>query len=545
MKPWEEYQQSQVTSQEASGQPVDNAPWLEYQQPQEQETEQTPVQPVEEAPKESFQQANLRRVGEFARGIPQGLGNVAIGGVQAATDIGEKAAQLIEKLYFGDNLQMNTFGTRLAEQVKQRKAEQAQLPTAEKAGIFVGEAAPFITGGATTGAKVAAATGSKIAGLATGGAVGGAEMSALSPQEQAGLENRLEETAKGAAIGGAFGAGLGVAGKLASAIGGGLKETAQAVKMGFKAKPIEELADIGSGIADQSSALYKAVDESGATFKPQAIKQLLGEVSSAVSEGGTLFKTNHPKTIGLLQEINKDIQSKGGAVTLTQLDGYRKALSNAAQESVSNIGKTTDDGRRLKTAIRAIDKFIDQSPADKILSLPREAGESVIQNYRQAQNTWKTYSKFESIANLIKKADGDPNRLKTLVKNFVDNEKKLSGFSSNEIEALRKASRNSTSEGLLKAIGKFGFDVGSGRNIGNTIVPGASILYGGGKGQITAAVGTLARQAQKLSARGKIDDVLNVIRGQEPQIASKVIQQLPPKTRDYVLTNLLTKSTEE
>jgi len=174
-------------------------------------------------PQESFQQANRRRVGQFAEGIKQGLGNVAIGGVQAATDVGEKAAQLIEKLYFGDNLQMNTFGNRLAEQVRQRKAEQAQLPTAERAGIFVGETAPFITGGATTGAKVAAATGSKIAGLAAGSVVSGGEMSFLSPREQAGLENRAIETVKDAGTGAAFGVGLGVGAKVVGGVAKGVK----------------------------------------------------------------------------------------------------------------------------------------------------------------------------------------------------------------------------------------------------------------------------------------------------------------------------------
>ena len=187
-------------------------------QPEAQPTQQIPEaaqQPAQEP--QSFQERNLGRVANFAKGIPQGLGNAAIGGVQAATDVGEKAAQLIEKLYFGDYLQMNTFGNRLADQVKARKAEQAQLPMSERAGIFLGEIAPTIAAGAGTGTRVAAATGSRIAGMAAGGGTGGAVSSALSPQEEAGLGNRAVETAKGAATGAAFGTGLGVGGKLLGA----------------------------------------------------------------------------------------------------------------------------------------------------------------------------------------------------------------------------------------------------------------------------------------------------------------------------------------
>jgi hypothetical protein len=164
---------------------------------------------------DSFSSRNLKRAGNFAAGIPQGLGNSVIGGVQAATDVGESAARLIEKLYFGDNIGMQTFGNRLAEQVKVRKEEQDKLPTSEKVGTVLGEILPFLTTGVGTGAKVAAATGSKIAGLAVGSGVGGAVSQGLSQQEEVGLENRAKETLGGAITGSLFGAGLGTVAKVA------------------------------------------------------------------------------------------------------------------------------------------------------------------------------------------------------------------------------------------------------------------------------------------------------------------------------------------
>ena len=155
--------------------------------------------------------AGLETIENVGRGLNLGLGNAAIGAFQAATDVGEKAARLIERIYYGDNLKMNTIGSRLANEVKQKKELQAELPLAQKTGIAIGEAAPYIATGVGTGAKVAQVAG-KVAGLATGGAIGGAVSSAFSPQEQAGLENRAIETLKGGAIGATVGAGLGVAG---------------------------------------------------------------------------------------------------------------------------------------------------------------------------------------------------------------------------------------------------------------------------------------------------------------------------------------------
>ena len=158
----------------------------------------------------------LETVENVGRGINIGLGNAAVGAFQAATDVGEKAASLIERLYFGDNLNMDTIGSRLANQVKQRNELQAQLPTSQRVGVAIGQSLPYLATGVGTGAKVAQVAG-KVAGLATGGAVSGFASGALSPQEEAGLGNRAIEAVKSGAIGAGIGAGFGVAVKAVAA----------------------------------------------------------------------------------------------------------------------------------------------------------------------------------------------------------------------------------------------------------------------------------------------------------------------------------------
>ena len=499
---------------------------------------------------ESFQEANRRRVGEFAMGIPQGLNNVVIGGVQAATDVGEKAAQLIEKLYFGDNLQMNTFGNRLTEQVKSRKEQQSQLPTAEKAGIFVGETIPFITGGATTGAKVATATGSKIAGLVAGGAVAGGEITALSPQEKAGLGNRVAETAKGAATGAAFGAGLGVGGKVVQLAGQGAVKLGEDIIKGYKARPVEAVAGftnkpvetldaVSQAIKDKSNNLYTQMREAGANIRPSATGTIFKEIDNALNESGIMNARLHGDTLGIVSDLKDLAKGKKGNIGLEELDQYRQLLGDVVKKNTDVAGKLNADGLKANIAINKLDDVVENLKPNYLV----KSGDSkAVELLNQARDEWKRYRKFDSISNIVRKADGDPNRIKTLMQNFVNNPKNLRGFTSAEKDALRNASRNSTGEGLLKAVGKFGFDLGSGRNIGNAALPVGSILVGGGTGGMLATVGTVARQAQKLSARGKVEDVLKLIQGQEPKVASKAIQQLSPKTRDFVITNILTKT---
>jgi hypothetical protein len=244
---------------------------IKKEYPQNGQQTQTTQPEISGQPNEGFQARNQRVVSQVAMGVPQGLGNAAVGAFQAATDVGEKAASLIERLYYGDNLNMNTFGDRLAEQVKLKNEQQAQLPTAEKVGIAIGQALPYLTTGAGAGKAVATATGSNIAGLATGGAVGGAVSSALSPQEQTGLENRATETAKGAAIGGAVGGGLGVAGKVASAIGSGVVQLGKDVLAGYKARPVEAIAGFTSKPVETLDSISTAIKE-GANNTYKAVR---------------------------------------------------------------------------------------------------------------------------------------------------------------------------------------------------------------------------------------------------------------------------------
>ena len=486
----------------------------------------------------------LETVENVGRGINIGLGNAAVGAFQAATDVGEKAASLIERLYFGDNLNMDTIGNRLANQVKQRNELQAQLPTSQRVGVAIGQSLPYLATGVGTGAKVAQTAG-KVAGLASGGAVSGAVSSALSPQEQASLGNRAVETVKGGAIGGAVGAGFGVAEKVASSavtlgkdILAGFKARPVEAIAGFTSKPVETLDSISEAIKEGSTNAYKAMRESGAIFKPETTKSIFTGIDDALKENGILNPRLHGDTIGILEDLKTLAKEKNGAIGLEELDQYRQLLGDVVKKNTDISGKINADALKANIAINKLDDVVDGLGANAL----SKGDQKTLDLLNTARTEWSRYRKFDAISSIVKKADGDPNRTKTLLQNFVNNPKNLRGFSPAEVEALKRAKTNSTAEGLMKAVGKFGFDIGSGRNAGNSALPIGSILIGGGTGGLTALVGTVARQAQKLSAKGQIDDVLKLIQGQEPQVASKVIQQLSPKTRDFVLTNVLTQT---
>jgi hypothetical protein len=197
----------------------------EAQEPQEQPQEESLLKKIGSFGIPKGGSGAIEKIGQFAQGIPTGLGNALVGGFQAATDLGEAGARKIEESIYGDTLNQETIGTRLSQGVEKRKEEQSQLPTAERAGIVTGEIAPYLTSGLGSGAKVAAKLGgktlAKVAGAATAGAIGGGTATGLSQREEEGLGGRIEEAGTGAAVGAVAGGALYGAGKL---IGQGAKQ---------------------------------------------------------------------------------------------------------------------------------------------------------------------------------------------------------------------------------------------------------------------------------------------------------------------------------
>lgn len=152
----------------------------------------------------------------LASGLPESLGNAAIGAVQTATDLGEAGARFVERKIYGDNLNQENFGDRLAKQVALREQEQSQYPISKRIGIAIGETLPYLTTGSGLGSKIASMPfkGSNIAGLVVGSGINGLVSQGLSAQEKPGLENRINKGLEGGLISSVVGGLIGAGGEL-------------------------------------------------------------------------------------------------------------------------------------------------------------------------------------------------------------------------------------------------------------------------------------------------------------------------------------------
>jgi hypothetical protein len=345
-----------------------------------------------------------------------------------------------------------------------------------------------------------------IAGSASGGLYG------LGTGEEG---QRLESAGQGVVLGGAFGGAVPAAGSLVKSSAGGLKNAYK----GFKARDVEQLQVASDLIKQKSQNAYQAMRESGAILKPQSAANVYRNMQDALTSE-KLNPRLHDKVIGLMEDMKEEVLK--GDITVEGFDQWRQLFGEVAGNFTDKV-----NARKARQIMSAMDDAITSVKPDDIITNDPNA----ITALQTARAEWARKSKFDSISDIVKKSEGDANYLKRELKKFVNNPKKTRGFTKEELNALNLAATQTAGESILKTLGKFGFDLGSSLSVGNTALP----VIGGVLGSpALTAVGTAARQGQKLIARGKAEDVLRLIeQGGNPQ---QLLMQLPPKEANKVMT---------
>lgn len=279
--------------------------------------------------------------------------------------------------------------------------------------------------------------------------------------------------------------------------------TGSTLMQGAKARDAEALADSTLDLKQAANPSYQAVRDSGEVLAPEDAADLAQNVEKSISATGLNNARLHGDTLSVLDDFKS--AAANGDLSVEGVDQYRQLFRDVIEKNTDAIRGMNPDAFKAQQAIRAIDTGLDGLKESYPSIAELQAGRS------QAA----TANRFQSVANVIKQAGGDPNRLKAGLQRFVNKDSNLRGFSMDEVAALRAAATNTTTEKLLKMAGKFGIDLGSSLTPGNTALPAISAFVGGAAAAPIVAGGTLARQAQKYLARGKAEKALQLIKGRK------------------------------
>ena len=365
-----------------------------------------------------------------------------------------------------------------------------------------------------------------------GGAAVSAPVGGLYAAGEADAGNRMEALGEGARTGAYLGAAFPVAGAL---VGSSLKGVSNAYK-GITARGEVALEDAFQGIKDASSKLYKATEQAGVLAKPDAAKTLIDDLSGIIKTKDIASQRLYSHTLRSIKDLEDDVLS--GNTGLMTLDRHRQILGNISKD-ITNPNKA-QEAEAAGRAIDVIDDFVDNLTPDKLINGTTEAVESLV----NARSLWAKSKRFEKIASFVNNAGNDANKFKRDLEKFRLNPKNTLGWSDAEKEALKAASSQTTGEGVLKALGKFGFDIGSGRAPGNTVgaVIGSAVA-GTASGALAPAalvpiVGTAARTTHKLITFGKAEELLKVIE-QGGKVTNQMVAKLPKSEQKKFLSEVM------
>lgn len=275
--------------------------------------------------------------------------------------------------------------------------------------------------------------------------------------------------------------------------GSGITKGLGTVKRGAMARDAETLANEAAQGKIAAGGIRQQMQNVGAVISKKKSQELVKNLDDAL-KNVDLIPELSPKTSAIVQRIR---DTAGGGIELNKLDQYRRLLRAASNEdtvAASAVRKAIDDTVGGLTG--AADFSKGGYNAVRLLGKFR-------QEYTQA-------AKFDDIADVLIRADGDPNKIKAGLTRFLQKPENIKGFTSQEKALLKRAASLTTTEKITKALGKFGIDFGSRITPGNTVAP---IIGGAVGGTPVVAGGTVARGAQKYLARGKAEDLLQAIEG--------------------------------
>jgi len=351
-------------------------------------------------------------------------------------------------------------------------------------------------------------------------------------KETGGIEDKAKAALSYAVPAAALGGALPVLGSVGKSALGGTKN----IIKGIGARGEDAISEALGAIKEGSRSLYSVADNAGVLAKPDAVQPLLNDLASVVKNKDIASQKLYSSTLGAIKDLGDDIAA--GNTGLMTLDRHRQILGNLAKD-ITNPNKA-QEAEAAGRAIGFIDDFIDNLTPDKLLS----GDDTAVQALKAARSEWAKSKRFEKIGQIITGAANDANKLKRDLEKFRTNPKNTLGWSDAELEALKQASTQTTGEGVLKLLGKFGFDLGGGRAVGNTALPVISGLASGigagstGIGALVPVVGTAARSGQKALASGKAENLLRVIE-QGGKISRQMINDLPQAEKNKFLSQVM------
>jgi len=276
---------------------------------------------------------------------------------------------------------------------------------------------------------------------------------------------------------------------------------------------------------DTARAVFKEIDELGASVKPRAYQELVGKLENATNKAG-LSKRGTTRANSILNEF-KDLLGEG-KTTIDPVSGTPRTSRLGRDVSLTELDDLRTQAQGLAKSIDPLEKGIGTAMIDTIDSFLDAAGEGAIKlpegstanigkRYKVARQLWGRARRSEMIQEAFEKArrqaSGFENGIRAQFRAILNNKKRSRFFTQEELGVMDSVVKGTKKQNFFKLIGRFGFSEGGATNVvGAAIGTAAGGTVAGTPGAVAVPIiGTISRNfAQRLTAKGAVfaDDII-------------------------------------
>ena len=288
-----------------------------------------------------------------------------------------------------------------------------------------------------------------------------------------------------------------------------------------------------------ASAVYKEIDDSGVTVKPDKFTSLVNDLEVKTRKAGIDTDVT-PKAAGAMKRFRSEL---GSAKTLTDVDTLRKVAQGVAGQ-LDNTEKALGN-----IMITEIDDFLDTLKSSDLTKGTQTSADTG-KKFKAARKLWGRARRSELIQDAITRGEdvaagaeaGIRNEFNRILRN-----KKLSKFiPMDEQQAMRGVVKGDFIQNMTRLVGKVGLSVDRSPNVFSSIVAGGGLgqVIGGSTGAlIVPIVGTVSKQIAKKLTTNKARFVEAITRaGTDGERIARAYLSAVPKAKRSVkdLADLLT-----
>lgn len=198
---------------------------------------------------------------------------------------------------------------------------------------------------------------------------------------------------------------------------------------------------------------YKAVDNLGAKYTPQAYSDLTKAVDNAVA-AKNISPTRHPKAYSFVQDMRTRFKQ---GMSLTELDQLR-------QEVRRDLLRSSDEAEQFfgNVIIDEIDDFVAKAGAGQMAAGSGPDAAKAINAARELNTRWRKTELIEDAlyaADLKTASTGSGGNLNNAIRqafrSILTSEKKRRAFTADEISEMERVVKQGKGEELLRLVGKL------------------------------------------------------------------------------------------